>query len=87
MTVDISKLIIATPVAVSSSNPVALELNGAEAIASYPSIVKVLSDGSIQFSAPPKAPQAKAPTGPAASGRKPRSGHWPAPRITGTTKP
>lgn len=59
MTVDISNLIIATPVAVSSTNPVALELNGAEAIASYPSIVKVLSDGSIQFSAPTKGASSK----------------------------
>ncbi|MEN5037328.1 polysaccharide lyase family 7 protein [Pseudomonas sp. TWI929] len=59
MAVDISNLIIATPVAVSSTNPVALELNGAEAIARYPSIVKVLSDGSIQFSAPTKGASSK----------------------------
>lgn len=59
MAVDISNLTIATPVAVSSTNPVALELNGAEAIARFPSIVTVLSDGSIQFSAPTKGASSK----------------------------
>lgn len=59
MAVDISKLTIATPIAVSSTNPVALEVNGAEAIARFPSIVKVLSDGSIQFSAPTKGASSK----------------------------
>ncbi|MEX5502438.1 polysaccharide lyase family 7 protein [Pseudomonas putida] len=59
MAVDISKLTIATPVAVSSTNPVALELNGAEAIARLPSVVKVLSDGSIQLSAPTKGASSK----------------------------
>lgn len=59
MTVNISNLTIATPVAVSSTNPVALELNGAEAIAQFPSVVKVLSDGSIQFSAPTKGASSK----------------------------
>ncbi|MFG0542870.1 polysaccharide lyase family 7 protein [Pseudomonas sp. YQ_5] len=59
MAVDISNLTIATPVAVSSTNPVALELNGAKAIARFPSIVTVLSDGSIQFSAPTKGASSK----------------------------
>lgn len=59
MTVNISNLTIATPVATSSLNPVALELNGAEAIARFPSVVKVLSDGSIQFSAPTKGASSK----------------------------
>ncbi|MCX2888219.1 MULTISPECIES: polysaccharide lyase family 7 protein [Pseudomonas] len=59
MAVDISNLIIATPVAVSATNPVALELNGAEAIARFPSVVTVLSDGSIQFSAPTKGASSK----------------------------
>ncbi|GLO14686.1 alginate lyase [Pseudomonas putida] len=59
MTVDISNLTIATPVAVSSTNRVALELNGAEAIVRFPDIVKVLSDGSIQFSAPTKGASSK----------------------------
>lgn len=59
MAVDISNLTIATPVAVSSTNPVALELNGAEAIARLPSVVTVLSDGSIQLSAPTKGASSK----------------------------
>ena len=59
MTVDINDLTIATPVAVSPSNPVALELSGAEAIARFPSVVKVLSDGSIQLSAPTKGASSK----------------------------
>ncbi|EKT4483970.1 polysaccharide lyase family 7 protein [Pseudomonas putida] len=59
MTVDINDLTIATPVAVSSTNPVALELSGAEAIARFPSVVKVLSDGSIQLSAPTKGASSK----------------------------
>jgi len=59
MAVDINNLTIATPVAVSSTNPVALELNGAEAIARFPNVVKVLSDGSIQFCAPTKGASSK----------------------------
>lgn len=87
MTVDINDLTIATPVAVSPSNPVALELSGAEAIARFPSVVKVLSDGSIQLSAPTKALRAKVPTGPAANGQKQKTGHWEAPRTTGIARP
>jgi len=52
MTVNVSNLTITTPVATSSTNHVALELSGAEAIAQLPSIVTVLSDGSVQFSSP-----------------------------------
>ncbi|WP_312155319.1 polysaccharide lyase family 7 protein [Pseudomonas sp.] len=59
MTVNISNLTITTPVATSSTNPVALELSGAEAIAKYPSVVTVLADGSVQFSAPTKAASSK----------------------------
>ena len=59
MTVNISNLTITTPVPVSSTNPVALEVSGAVAIAELPSIVKVLSDGSIQFSAPTKGASSK----------------------------
>lgn len=59
MTVNISNLTIATPVAISSLNPIALELSGAEAIARYPSVVNVLRDGSIQFSAPTKGASSK----------------------------
>ncbi len=56
MAVNISNLTLSTPVAVSATNPVALELNGAEAIAQFPSIVTVLPDGSLQLSAPTKGP-------------------------------
>jgi hypothetical protein len=59
MSVNISHLTITTPVPVSSTNPVALEVNGAVAIAQFPSVVKVLSDGSIQFSAPTKGASSK----------------------------
>lgn len=59
MTVNVSNLTITTPVATSSTNPVALELSGAEAIAQLPSVVTVLSDGSVQFSAPTKGASSK----------------------------
>lgn len=59
MTVNISNLTITTPLPVSSTNPVALEVNGATAIAQFPSVVKVLADGSIQFSAPTKGASSK----------------------------
>lgn len=59
MTVNISNLTITTPLPVSSTNPVALEVNGATAIAQFPSVVKVLGDGSIQFSAPTKGASSK----------------------------
>jgi hypothetical protein len=59
MAVNISNLTIATPVATSTTNPVALELNGALAIAQFPSVVTVLGDGSIQFSAPTKGASSK----------------------------
>lgn len=54
MTVNISNFRISTPVATSATNPVALELNGAQALAQFPSVVAALSDGSVQFSAPTK---------------------------------
>ncbi|MBV4546059.1 polysaccharide lyase family 7 protein [Pseudomonas triticicola] len=59
MAVNISNLTLSTPVAVSATNPVALELNGAEAIAQFPSIVTVLPDGSLQLSAPTKGASSK----------------------------
>lgn len=59
MTVDISKLTIATPLPVSPTNPVALEVNGATAIARFPSVVTVLGDGSVQFSAPTRGASSK----------------------------
>lgn len=59
MTVNVSNLTIATPVATSATNPVALELNGAQAIAQFPSVVTVLPDGSLQLSAPTKGASSK----------------------------
>jgi len=59
MTVNISNLTITTPVATSPTNPVALELSGAEALARYPNVVSVLADGSVQFSAPTKGASSK----------------------------
>ncbi|MDF9616982.1 polysaccharide lyase family 7 protein [Pseudomonas entomophila] len=59
MTVNISRLTITTPVATSSTNPVALELSGAEAIAQFPKIVTALPDGSVRFTAPTKGASSK----------------------------
>ncbi|MGE8322270.1 MAG: polysaccharide lyase family 7 protein [Pseudomonas sp.] len=59
MSVDISNLTVAIPVAVSSTNLVATELTGAEAIALYPNYVAVLGDGSVQLSAPTKGASSK----------------------------
>ncbi len=59
MTVNINNLIVAVPVATPPTNSIALELNGAEALARYPSFVRELSDGSIQFSAPSKGASSK----------------------------
>lgn len=59
MTVNISNLMVATPVATSNTNPVALELNGAGALAQFPSVIQELSDGSIQFIAPTKGASSK----------------------------
>jgi len=59
MAVNINNLTITTPVATSTTNPVALELTGAEALAQYPSVVTELSNGSIQFTAPTKGSSSK----------------------------
>lgn len=59
MTVNISNLTIATPLAASPTNPVALEINGAEAIERFPRVVKMLDDGSIQLWAPTKGASSK----------------------------
>ncbi|BBH46880.1 polysaccharide lyase family 7 protein [Pseudomonas sp. KU43P] len=59
MTVNINNLTITTPVATSSTNPVALELSGSEAIEKLPGVVNVLPDGSVQFSAPTKGASSK----------------------------
>ncbi|AJG12900.1 polysaccharide lyase family 7 protein [Pseudomonas shirazica] len=59
MSVDISNLTIAVPVAESSISTVAVEITGSEAIALYPNYVTVLSDGSVQLSAPTKGASSK----------------------------
>lgn len=59
MTVIISKLTITTPVATSSTNPVALELSGAEAIQQLPTIVTALPNGPVRFTAPTKGASSK----------------------------
>ncbi|RCL26975.1 polysaccharide lyase family 7 protein [Pseudomonas sp. AFG_SD02_1510_Pfu_092] len=59
MSVDISNLILAVPVAVSPINLVATELTGADALVLYPNYVSELSDGSVQLSAPTKGASSK----------------------------
>lgn len=59
MTVDISKYLIATPLPVSDTNPVALELMGAEALVLCPDVIAQLPDGSVQMSAPTKGASSK----------------------------
>jgi hypothetical protein len=52
MTVDISNFTIATPLPISDTNPIALELIGWRALLECPDIVSMLSDGSLQMTAP-----------------------------------
>ncbi|MDI2595355.1 polysaccharide lyase family 7 protein [Pseudomonas sp. 681] len=59
MTVDISTFDIATPLPTSATNPVALELNGTEALAQCPTVISRLADGSIQLTAPTKGASSK----------------------------
>ncbi|MDD2107325.1 polysaccharide lyase family 7 protein [Pseudomonas asiatica] len=59
MSVDIRNLTLAVPVVESSISTVAVELTGSEAIALYPNYVTVLSDGSVQLSAPTKGASSK----------------------------
>ena len=59
MSVDIRNLTLAVPVVESSISTVAVELTGREAIALYPNYVTVLSDGSVQLSAPTKGASSK----------------------------
>lgn len=56
---DISKYLIATPLPVSLSNPVALELMGDEALLFCPEVIQLLADGSVQLSAPTKGASSK----------------------------
>lgn len=59
MTVNIDNLIITTPVPKSATNPVALELTGAQALATLPDVIARLSDGSIRMTAPTKGASSK----------------------------
>lgn len=59
MPVNINSLTLSTPVPTSATNPVALELSGAEAIARFPELVTVLPDGSIRLTAPTKGASSK----------------------------
>jgi hypothetical protein len=59
MSVDISNYLIATPAPVSLTNPVALELLGAEALVECAAFVTQLEDGSIRFEAPTKGASSK----------------------------
>jgi hypothetical protein len=59
MSVNIDKLIITTPVPKSSTDPVALELTGAEALARLPKVIAELADGSVRFTAPTKGAASK----------------------------
>lgn len=56
---DISKYLIATPLPVSLSNPVALELMGDEAIMFCPEVIQLLAEGGVQLSAPTKGASSK----------------------------
>lgn len=59
MAVYIDNLIITTPVPKSATNPVALELTGAQALATLPEFIARLSDGSIRMTAPTKGASSK----------------------------
>lgn len=59
MSVDISNYTIATPLPVSASNPVALELIGSQALIDCPAFVLLQEDGSVRFSAPTKGASSK----------------------------
>jgi len=51
MSVDISNFLIATPLPVSDTNPVALEIPGLEALERCPEVIRLLEDGSLQMTA------------------------------------
>lgn len=59
MSVDISNYLIATPLPVSETNPVALELMGSLALIQCPEVISQLEDGSVQFTAPTKGASSK----------------------------
>lgn len=59
MAVIIDTLTLSTPVPTSASNPVALELTGAQALAQLPQVVTRLADGSIRLTAPTRGASSK----------------------------
>jgi hypothetical protein len=59
MAVNIDTLIITTPLARSATNPVALEVTGAQALATLPQVVSRLDNGAIRMTAPTKGAPSK----------------------------
>ncbi|PYC28700.1 polysaccharide lyase family 7 protein [Pseudomonas mosselii] len=59
MAVNIDTLIITTPFAKSATNPVALEVTGAQALATLPQVVSRLDNGAIRMTAPTKGASSK----------------------------
>lgn len=59
MAVNMDNLIITTPLPKSASNPVALEVTGAQALANLTQVVARLSDGSIRMTAPTRGAASK----------------------------
>ena len=59
MSVNINKLTITLPVPKSASDPVALELTGAQALERYPAVLASLADGAVRFTAPTRGASSK----------------------------
>ncbi|TFF38156.1 polysaccharide lyase family 7 protein [Pseudomonas sp. RIT623] len=59
MAVNIDNLTITTPVAKSATNPVALELTGAQALTTLPQVVRRLADGTVRLMAPTRGAASK----------------------------
>lgn len=59
MAVNIDTLIITTPLAKSASDPLALEVTGAQALATLPQVVRRLDNGAVRMTAPTKGASSK----------------------------
>ncbi|MDH1511127.1 polysaccharide lyase family 7 protein [Pseudomonas mosselii] len=59
MAVNIDTLIITTPLAKSASAPLALEVTGAQALATLPQVVRRLDNGAVRMTAPTKGASSK----------------------------
>jgi hypothetical protein len=59
MSVDITKFLIATPLPVSDTNPVALELMGDLALIQCPEVISLLEGGAVRFTAPTQGASSK----------------------------